>query len=251
MPMIAGMKLGRNPKKFNAKTLMLSKYLLPDLPEPPAKVYREWKVPASAWGMYGNNVCGDCTLAAKAHILMMMTAHTAGAMFVPDPADIIAAYSAISGYNPATGANDNGCAMTDVLDYFQTTGIAGHKILGWAAIDSASMHQGIYIFGVVDVGVNLPNSALNQTQAGQSWDVVPDDGGIAGGHDVPYFGYGGSGATCVTWGATQPSTNAWDEKYIEESYVILTQDWLNNASGLAPNTLNLDALTADLAAIKA
>ena len=252
--MAAAGKLGRLPKKFHPKTLMLSKYLLSDLPAPPAKVYREYKVPANAWGFYGNDTLGDCTCAAKAHLLMMMTAHTQPTMFVSAVADIIAAYSAISGYVPGDPSTDTGCAMTDVLNYFQTTGIAGHQILAWASVnfaDPVQFRQAVYLFGAVDVGVNLPNSAIDQTNAGQTWDVIPDDGGIAGGHDVIYFGAGGEGDTNVTWGQLQASTNAWNQKYIEEAYVVITDDWLNAADGLAPNGLDLDALTADLAALKA
>jgi hypothetical protein len=247
------LKLGRLAPKPHLKTLLLSRYLLPDLPPAPEKVYREYKVPADTWGMYGNDSIGDCTCASKAHTMMMMTAHT-GKMFVPDPADIIAAYSAISGYDPATGANDNGCAMTDVLAYWQTTGIAGHKILAWAAVDPSNVdmiHQAIYIFGAVDVGVNLPQSAMDQFQAGQPWDVVADDGGILGGHDVPYYGYGSEGETCVTWAKTQQSGRPWGAKYIEEAYVVITEDWLNQADGLAPNSLNLDALKQDLKVVAA
>jgi len=251
--------LGRKPKKFSPKTLTATRWLS-NVPPPPGRIWREWKVPANAWGAYGNLTIGDCTLASKAHTMMMMTAHT-GTMFIPEEADIIAAYSAISGYDPnatpdANGNNptDTGCAMTDVLNYWQTTGIAGHKILAWAAVNwmnPVQLAQSLYIFGCVDVGVNLPNSAMDQTNAGKAWDVVPDDGGIAGGHDVPIYGEGSLGNSCVTWGARQEITNAWVQKYIEEAYVVITEDWLNHVSGLAPNMLDLDALNADLAALRA
>jgi hypothetical protein len=37
--------------------------------------------------------------------------------------------------------------------------------------------------------------------------------------------------------------------YMDEAYVIVTPDWVNEASGLAPNALNMDALVADLKAL--
>ena len=245
-------KLGKLALKKNLKTLSLKKYLT-GLPTPPKKLWREYKVPPDSWQMFGNDFCGDCTCAAKAHIMMLMTAHT-GTMFTPDPKDVIAMYSAISGYDPVTKANDNGCAMTDVLEYMQTTGLSGHKILGWAAIDftnPAAVLQAMYIFGAVDIGFNVPQSALDQFNAKQDWDVVPDDGGIVGGHDVPYFGAGGKGNSCVTWAANQKSTNAFNLRYWDEAYVLLSQDWVNNASGLAPNMINMDSLLADLKTIAA
>lgn len=253
-------KLGRLAPKPHPKTLRLEKFLLAaDLPVPPMKIWREYKVPEEQWGMYDNDKVGNCTCAAKAHILMMMTAHT-GKMFTPDPRDVMDMYSAITGYDASkTDANgnnptDNGAAMTDVYSYVQKTGLAGHKILGWAAFDFQNIErvmQAMYIFGAVDVGMNVPQSALDQNDAGETWDVVDDDGGNQGGHDVPYFGGGRRGKSCVTWGANQKSTDAFDLKYWEEGYVLLTEDWLNEADGLAPNMMNLDALTAALKTVAA
>src|SRR5580698_5360811 len=151
------MKFGKLAPKKNSKTLLLSKYLTTTLPAtlPPApeKVWREYKVPPSLWGMLGNDTIGDCTCAAIAHFLMLVTAHT-GTMVTPSVSDVLSVYSAVSGYDPATGANDNGAAITDVLEYWRTTGISGHKILAWAAIDPTNIpevKQGIWLFGGVDI----------------------------------------------------------------------------------------------------
>jgi hypothetical protein len=248
------MKLGKLAPKHNAKTLQFSKYLLPSaLPPPPSKAYYEYRVPASAWGLLGNDQYGDCTCAGPGHEIMNRTAHS-GTMATITEADALTMYAAICpGFDPTTDANDNGAAITDALNYLLTTGLAGHKINGWAAIDNTnilSIKQGIYLFGSVNIGVQLPNSAMTQTQAGQSWDVVADDGGIDGGHCVPLMGYGAAGCTCVTWGQLQQMSWPWFLKYCDEAYAEIALDWLN-ANGEAPNSLNIDALTADLNALKA
>jgi hypothetical protein len=247
------LKLGKLAPKFNERTLSFSAFLRPDASfSQPAKLYREYKIPDGDWGMYGNDQMGDCTCAAKAHRMMLMTAHT-GKMFVPDPADIMKAYIDLTGYNPRTGENDTGCAMTDVLQYEQITGIAGRKILGWAQIDHKNIDrvkQAMYVFGAVDIGVEFPKSAMSQFGAGKTWSLLSDDGGIDGGHDVPMFGYGAVGDSCVTWGKRQPMTWDWFRKYCDEAYVVITQDWVNEASGLAPNTMNMDALLAALRALR-
>ena len=256
-------KLGKLPPKKNPRTLLLSKYLLPQapggLPTAPPKSYWEYKIPAGAWEMFGNDTIGDCTCAAIAHMLMCVTAHT-GKIVVPTLADVLAVYSAVTGYDPAQqqpdGSNptDQGAAITDILAYWRDTGIAGHKILGSAAIDvgnRAHVEQGNYIFGGVDIGFNVPQSAMDQVDAREPWDVVPDDGGIVGGHSVPIFGYGSQGATCITWAALQQMGWPFFQKYCDEGYVVVTRNWLNAASGLAPNALDLDALTADLKIIGA
>lgn len=248
-------KLGKLAPKANLKTLLFSKYLKADAPPPPPKkVFREYKIPADAWQMFGNDTIGDCTCAAVAHMLMLVTAHT-GNLVIPDLNDVLVMYSMVSGYVPGDDSTDNGAAITDVLERWQTVGLAGHKILGWAAIDYTdvlSRHQGIYIFGANDIGVQLPMLADTQFGNKQTWDVAIDDGGIVGGHCIVEAGYGKQGSDFVTWGnGQQKGTNAWSQRYVDEAYVVVTQDWINQADGLAPNALNLDALQTDLQALRA
>jgi hypothetical protein len=249
------MKLGKLKPKHHPATLDFGKILLPDAPPPPPeKAFWEYKTDPYAIGMYGNDVCGDCTLAAIAHYLLLVTAHT-GKPFYADPAEVLKAYSAISGYDPKTGANDNGCAITDVLNYMRVTGIQGYKIEGWAQIDHTSLlhlHQGIYIFGGNNIGVQLPAIAQDQFSDNQSWEVVPDDGGIEGGHCILESGYGSEGSNFESWGkGDQKASNEWSSKYKDEGYVVFTKDWINEASGLAPNSFDLDALVNALKAVAA
>jgi hypothetical protein len=245
-------KLGKLAPKPNPKTLSLARYLSPELPKPPVKVYREYKVPA--WGMFANDTIGDCTCAAVAHMVMLFTAHT-GALVVPDAADVVKMYSAISGYDPATGENDNGAAITDVLDYWQTVGLAGHKILGWAQInhvDAVRRAQGVWLFGALNVGVQLPASAMKQFGQGENFEVKMRDGGILGGHCIVEPGYGRQGEDYVTWGkGDQKASRTWTHKYVDEAYVVFTNDWIEEATGLAPNGFNADQLLKDLRSIAA
>lgn len=243
-------KLGKLRPKKNRRTLRLANYMLSGLPEAPAKLWREYKIPEGGWGMMKNDQLGDCTCAAIAHMVMLFTAHT-GTMVTPTDEDVVGVYSAVTGYNPADPSTDQGAAITDILQYWQTTGIAGHKILGWAKIanNAASVRQAMYLFGAVDIGFNVPQSAMNQFDDKQAWDIVPDDGGIQGGHSVPLFGYGSEGFDCTTWGANQKLTTAFANAYCDENYVVITNDWIDAASGLAPNTFDLAMLQADLAIV--
>lgn len=246
-------KLGKHAPKWNEKTLLLSDYLKAAAPPPPpSKAFYEYKVTASGWGMYGNDRYGDCTCAGPAHELINRTAHS-GTVVAPSLDEVLAMYVSICpGFNPATDANDNGAAITDALNFMLTTGLAGHKIDGWAAIDSTNVEtvkQGIYLFGSVNIGVQLPNSAMDQTNAGQPWDVLADDGGIDGGHCVVLMGYGAEGATCVTWGQLQQLSWGWFNKYADEAYCEIAMDWVK-ANGEAVNSLDYATLEADLSALK-
>ena len=168
---------------------------------------KAWDAAFKAWPMDGNDVIGDCTVAAIAHMVMLWTA-TTGVMVKPTRDQVVAVYSAITGYDPVTGANDNGAAITDVLEYWRTKGIAGHKIDGWAQVDQTNLQeikQAIYLFGGVNPGLQLPQSAMDQSKNGQPWTVLKRDGGILGGHSVPAFDYTADGGTAATWACGRTS----------------------------------------------
>jgi hypothetical protein len=120
------LKLGKAAARYDPRTLLLASYVTPALPAPPASFDLTPKVGAS-WGMMDNDQIGDCTCAAAGHLIMEWTANAGKKMVTPTDKQIVAAYSAITGYNPATGANDNGANEIDVLNYWRQTGIAGHK----------------------------------------------------------------------------------------------------------------------------
>ncbi len=240
-------KTGCNPRKPGAAgPLLFSKYLdTLDLPPAPEKVYREYKIADGDWQMFGNNTVGDCTCAAIAHMIMLFTAHT-GRLFVPDPQAVLDFYSAASGYNQATGANDNGADLPTVLDMWRDVGLQDHKILQWGDLptgDQMAQKHGIHIFGAVDDAVMLTDTDQEAFQAGLPW-----DGPGAGneGHSVPRFGYGSDGCDCVSWAQNQKQSWDWIGRRLTECTAVITQDWLDNADGLTPSGFPLDALVTDL-----
>lgn len=247
------MKLGKLAPKHNPKTLPFQRYVTGALPDPARKVYREYKTPADAMQMYGNDQYGDCVWAMLANILILMTVHT-GEIVIPTDADVLGAYSAVTGFDPATGANDNGTAITDALDYMRTTGMSGHKILAWAQIDHTNLlHRdlGVDLFGATLVGVQLPMSAQRQFSNGQSWEVIDGDE-IEGGHAILHPGYGSMGGDYVTWAKwNQKASSIWEQTYIDEEYVIITEDWLNHVTQTTPGGLDLATLENDMKSISA
>jgi hypothetical protein len=247
------MKLGKLAPKPHPKTLLMSRYLTANLPRPAARVFREYKVPAAAKLMYGNDSVGDCTCAAAADHIILTTVHT-GTIGIPALADVISMYSAVSGYVDGDASTDNGAAMTDVLSHLQTTGLAGHKILGWAQIDHTnSLHRqlAVDLFGATYVGVQLPMNAQRQFANNQPWEAEDNDGGIEGGHCILRVGYGARGDNYVTWAKwDQKASTAWSDKYVDEEYIMVTESWINQATQKTPGGLNLAALMADLEALR-
>jgi hypothetical protein len=243
-------KLGKHAPKFHAKTLFYRNYHVA-VPPAPLVCYYNLRLRQSAWGMYGNDQLGDCAIADPAHQILLETSYTRK-MPNPTDAEVLAAYSAVSGYNgdPST---DNGCAMTDVWNYWSTTGIAGDKIAGWVQIDPTNLEhvrQAIFAFGGVHVGVQLPNSAMDQFNAGQDWKVVADDGGIAGGHAIYVPGYVPGYICPVTWGRAIRASLAWLARYCDEMYATVSLDWLTTQTGLSPSHIDLATLKQDLLAVQ-
>ena len=251
------LKLGKLTARHDPRTLLLASYATTALPTPPATFDLTLKMPAD-WGMMDNDQIGDCTCAAAGHLIMEWTANAGKKMVTPKDSQIVAAYSAITGYNPSTGANDNGANELDVLNYWRQTGIAGHKIAAFMALEPGNhghIMDSVYIFEGCYIGVRLPISAQDQTKNHQTWSLPPGgpvgDGapGSWGGHAVPVVAYDSRGVTVVTWGTLQQMTWTFWDTYTEESYAILSHDYMSGKK-TTPQGFNLQQLQEDLADLK-
>ena len=246
------LKLGKHAPKFHPRTLFYHNYHV-SVPPPPSVSYYYKRLLRDSWQMLGNDTVGDCTFADAGHQIMLNNSYTGKG---PNPSldDIIKGYSAVSGYDQTAGSNDNGCAITDVMNYRNTVGIGGDKISAWVQIDPTNLEhvrQAIHVFGGVQIGVQLPNSAMDQFNSNQDWTVVANDGGIAGGHDIFGCGYpDGNSLAIISWGRALLASLPWIAKYCDEMYATVSMDWLDMRSGLSPSHLNLDALKQDLLALQ-
>lgn len=249
IPAFKAGKLGKLPRKIHAKTLFFGKYSTSILPYLKPAIAWEKKVPT--WNMYMNDQIGDCVIAAIGHVIMTMTSQT-GILATPSDAQIEQVYSAITGYVPGNLWTDKGTIMVDALDYWRTNGIAGHKILGWAAIkitpSLAELRQAISLFGSVLVGFEFPQSAMDQFNHGDPWSVNMASP-LIGGHCVPISEYDPTRLVCETWGALQPLSLGFLPYYCDEAYAVITQDWINQATKRSPSGFNIDVLKGDLAVL--
>jgi len=254
------LKLGKLTARHDPRTLLLASYATPALPAPPPAMNAARKV-KGAWVMMDNDQIGDCTCAAAGHLIMEWTATAQSKMDTPSDQQIVAAYSAITGYNPVTGANDNGAQEIDVLNYWRQQGIAGHKIQAFMALEPSNhthVMDAVWIFGGCYIGLALPKTAQAQTSNKQIWSVPPQgtggDGapGSWGGHAVPVVAYDSRSLTVVTWGALQTTTWGFWAAYCDEGYAILSPDYLKQKAGqtVAPTGFNLQQLQEDLADLK-
>ena len=227
-------------------------------------------VPAQGWeysplpftlDMLGNDVVGDCVIAAAMHYAQIETANT-GNPLTPTTALALQTYADITGYDPSqTDANgnnptDNGTDFEQQLfPYWQKTGIplldkngktVLHTIKGFAALDLTSVAQQRYalrLFGGKLTGFNCPQSIVGNTT---NWN--DPSGPIAGGHGVTEPGQGAAGWHTISWGALIPGTWAFSQALADEMYIVTTDAWIN-AQGKSPSGLDLNGLLAAMAAL--
>lgn len=221
------------------------------LPDPPASA--DYTSDGAAWaGSMGNDTAGDCTIAGVGHLIQGWGAATGR----PTPigkAQAIAAYSALSGYNPATGANDTGLVETDVLDHWQQSGFWGNRLAGYSFVDPTNaihVKQSIWCFGGAYFGLELPGYAVKRTDRGEPWTLFPLHQlmPMAGGHCVVGQKYDDEYLYVDTWGGEQAV--AWDfvSYYFDAAYALVNPLWIGDG-GIAPNGLDLAGLMSDLPAV--
>jgi hypothetical protein len=191
----------------------------------------DWFSAVEDWPMYANDRIGDCTCAAVGHIIEAVTKYGQGQTVKIPESDVIGAYSAITGYDPATGANDDGAVMQDVLNYWRKEGIGGYKILAFAEVNPrniAEVFAACELFGNVYLGINFPAFAMDQFNAGEPWDVQDQNSGLEGGHAINGGWYDAESGLwkVITWGRVQDMTQAFFDKYVEEAWVVITSEWV-------------------------
>lgn len=230
---------------------------LPPLPNPP---WGNTQMPnAVPWGMLGNDRFGDCVDACSGHLTMLQAA-LAGKTVSFSDASILQTYSEQSGFDPsqtqADGSNptDQGTVMADFMDFWKNKGIiddAGnrHKILAWARLNIHNLQEVLeatFIFKMVPLGISFPASAMQQTQDGQPWSVVAGSAND-GGHCIGSQGFDGTHYDLNTWAINQLADPDFLSVYLDEGYVVITEDFMEATGDV--DGFDLQQLLADANAL--
>lgn len=223
----AHLPLGKRAAKHDPRTVRLSRFLTSELA--PAPQACDWSAMAKRLGPMKNNEIGDCGLAAPGHYIQRATAEN-GAEFVPDDADIEKAYADVGGYVYGRPETDGGIILLDGMNYWRGTGIAGHRIEGYAALELKNREhfkQAIYVGGGVILGFSLPESAKNQSEwfVDLGGDLLDPTPGSWGGHAVDVFGYDDNGILFISWGIRMFATWDFVDACADEAYVPISPDW--------------------------
>jgi hypothetical protein len=247
---IAAQMLGKLPVRTDVRTLSLARYVdSTRLPSPPDSFDETAGV--AEWPMYANDRIGDCTTAAAAHMIEAWTAAGRGRAIELSERSVLDAFDHVKLKDPFTG--EEGAVELDVLRYWRATGIGRHRIGAYARVavhDQQLVQAAAWLFGGLYIGLQMPLTARTQPV----WDWTgslsgPARPGSWGGHAVDVVRYDRNGLTVVTWGRLQELTWAFWDRYCDEAYCILSDDFLTK--GNAPNGFDLAALEADLALVTA
>jgi hypothetical protein len=261
--MVDKFKLGKKPARYDKRDLFFADYRTGTLPTPPPTFGHETLIDSSQWQMFGNapddsvvpgfQGCGDCFFAGSAHETMMWMKEGKN---IPnfDAKSVVKSYSEVTGFNIDDPNSDQGTDVREGMAYRQKIGILDatgtrHKIGAYVALEPGNLqhlYEAIYLFGAVGIGLDFPESAMDQTNQGSVWSVVP---GAAsdGGHYVPLVAKR-KNIICVTWGMLQEMTESFYQKYCEEAWVMISEERL--VSGKTDEGFDLVTLNADLQALK-
>ena len=239
------MKLGKQAARRDNRSLAFAAYAA-NLASAPDVCNNTDKI--TNLGMMLNDTLGDCTCATVGHIIQAWTAECGAQIILPDSV-ILALYEKF-GYDPNDPSTDGGAVILDVIKLWRTSGVEGHTIGAFAVLNTARLQEfkdGVYYFGSVYIGVQLPITAQNQ----DIWDVVPNGGANAvagswGGHAIPIVAYDGDFWYVITWGAIKKVTTAFLQAYCDEGYVPFSNDILDKTSGKSPEGFDQDSLILDL-----
>jgi hypothetical protein len=259
---MSDLKLGKKPASVDKRDLFFENYRTSAaLPAHPQTFGHEELI-TTPWGMLGNGPdnsvvkgfqgAGDCVFAGAAHETMLWKRET-GLPLAITGRNAIADYSAVTGYQLGNDATDTGTDVHQALDYRLKTGIADvtgtrHKIGAYVALDPGNLEhllEALWLFGVVGIGFNFPDSAMDQFDAGEPWSVV-QGARIDGGHYVPLVAMRAN-LVCVSWGKLQEMQMTFYQKYCDEAYAILSPEMLTGGKSL--EGFDLAHLQSDLTAL--
>lgn len=248
------LRLGKRPATPDRRDLLFANYRESPIGLPKTFGYGHL---VKDWQMLGNGPdpqmpasfkgAGDCYWAGTAHQVMVWAAAAGAKVPTFKTVDVLAAYAS-TGYDPRTGAGDNGTDVRKGLGYVQKTGLVDasgvrHKIGAYVALEPGNLTQlreALYLFGAVGIGIQFPSYAEDQFAAGKSWSYR-SGGSIEGGHYIPVVL---NPLQVVTWGQLQKMTASFYSHLCDEAWAIISPDFLHN--GKSPAGFDLAQLTADL-----
>ncbi len=213
--------------------------------------------PPPGWGMLANGPCddntiapeyyayngvGDCGWAFWGHAFKQeekQSGRPISNFTCASTANNYAKYLGLTDYTQLNQQNDQGTDLQEGLLRVQQQGFTdadnnAHKIVSFLSLEVGNfteLWQALYLGNSIMLGIQLPQSAMNQTNDHQMWSVVPGSP-IDGGHCVHLVGKPGENVwTVITWGLRQIVTEQFLKTYMDEAYMFVTAEQYNAVTG--------------------
>lgn len=243
-------KLGKLPPKISEKTYKMDGIFSKDSIKVPDTY--NWAADFT-WPMWCNDTIGCCTQVSVASAIKVWTYNNGDEQTLTDD-DIIKNYSAESGYNPSNPSSDKGAVELDVLNYWVKTGYTStdgnNKLYAFGTVDKTNIDnikKTIYVFGGCYIGIMLPNFAMTDAEENTGyWEAQDYDNNIVGGHAVFLHGYDEHYFYLNTWAQNWKMSIDFFKQYCEESYILVSQDWINDKTHVSPLKENINQLITEM-----
>ncbi|MFT8358567.1 hypothetical protein [Bifidobacterium aquikefiri] len=241
------------PRKAKLK---LRTYLKHPLPAPPAEANTDSLV---IWDSdtFGNNTVGDCAIVGPAHETLFWERHNGNPSANITADNVLQMYADVTGYDSKDPDSDQGSVVADVVTYRRTHGLVdadgkAHTIavgLG-LSLNRDAVKQAVSLFDACGLGIQVPESLMDQTQNAQSegtlptWTVIPDSP-VEGGHYVAALAYDEKYVYVNSWGLVCRMSWEFFDTYADEAWAYLSQEDLNGHS-VSPDGFDLKQLQEDI-----
>lgn len=257
-------KLGSLPFFPKAKDLHFNAYLPPKLDQlieaAMAPGALNWQhVPTATGDMptpnrdpLNNHIHGNCILAGMANLAMRVS-QLVGQPRIITGAEVDAAYTDLTGFDPNDPSTDNGAYPTDALTGWTRKDIYGTRCRAFCRVDWTNMEEVLlaaFLGGGLYACYNLPISAQNQVDAdgNPDWRIDPtrteEENAPRGwgGHCIDNHAVRLRQGT--TWGLNGHATEEWCQRYTSSLHMVLLRDW-RMPNGRAPNGFAFEQLLSD------
>jgi hypothetical protein len=207
----------------------------------------DWTSKVAEWPMFTTDRLGASTCAAIGHLILAWSAETLGRPADLTDDDIVAAYSALNGYDPTDGSSDRGAAMIDAVRLWRRDGVGGHKIAAYKAVppdDPDIVRRALWLFGGLYLGFMLHRGGLDDFTEGRPWTDV-DEVDVAGGHAVAVVGCDAEFLTVVSWSRLHRMSWPYLRARCHDMYAVASHDWVG-PDGATPSGLSWTELRAQL-----
>jgi hypothetical protein len=247
------MKFGRRAPKSLGPHLKLARYLTQRLPEPQPCDYSATALP-SLRDVMANDAYGDCVFASANHVQGVVTGN-AGALVHASVAQVLAQYSAVTGFDPKNPATDQGADEVTALNWYCANGFAnGVKPLGWIYVDATNLVEvrtASWLFEHVIWCAGLPDAWITPFPSSDGYVWGAGSPNPNNGHSFMSFGCDASGNALIdSWGLfgklpTAAQAGCCTTATGGGAYCILTPEMVTKGQTKAPNGIAWSDLVAD------